>query len=60
MIKMEVKDVKPELLDVKDIIDIFQAYNIIGQICQGSTLYKLFAHIAALTAILLIEKSKKA
>jgi hypothetical protein len=56
---MEIKDIKPKLLEVEDLIEIFQACNMTGRIYSGSPLYRVFAHIAALTALLLKERSER-
>ena len=62
---MEVKDIKPELLTLPELIGIFQIFNGIGQIFEDGLIYKLFAHIAALTTLLnqanieLIEEKRR-
>jgi len=55
---MEIKDIKAELLTLPELLGIFQMFNGTGQIFKDGLIYKLFAHIAALTALLLKEKRR--
>ena len=44
--------VKPELLTPKRVIELYQVYDMCGQIFEESTIFELFGHIAALTALI--------
>lgn len=45
-------EVTPKLLPVKRVIEIYQVSEALGQVFEGSPMFELFGHIAALTALI--------
>lgn len=44
--------VEPELLTAEELVRLFRVYDACGQVFEGSTISKLFGHIAALNLLI--------